>query len=88
MLSRYWIERDRGTTESRQQFVVLREKWPLAFPAKPEDVRPLAIGAAGEIAAAMGWSPPHTLGVLGARCIAKPSFAMTNALLSTASRPK
>jgi sRNA-binding protein len=43
---------------------VLREKWPLAFPAKPEDVRPLAVGAAGEIAAAMGWSLPYTLGVL------------------------
>jgi sRNA-binding protein len=44
---------------------VLREKWPLAFPAKPHDIRPLAIGAAGEIAAAMGWSLPYTLGVLG-----------------------
>jgi len=65
MLSRYRIERDRGTAESRQQFAMLREKWPLAFPAKPEDVRPLAIGAAGEIASAMGWSPPYTLGVLG-----------------------
>jgi sRNA-binding protein len=65
MLSQYRIERDRGTTESRQQLAVLREKWPLAFPVKPEDVRPLAIGAVGEIAAAMGWSPPYTLGVLG-----------------------
>jgi sRNA-binding protein len=43
---------------------VLREKWPLAFPAKDQDVRPLAVGAAGEIAAAMGWSLPYTLGVL------------------------
>jgi hypothetical protein len=43
---------------------VLREKWPLAFPARPHDIRPLAIGAAGEIAAAMGWSLPYTLGVL------------------------
>ena len=35
---------------------VLREKWPLAFPTKHKDVRPLAIGAAHEIAAA--WAGP------------------------------
>jgi hypothetical protein len=44
---------------------VLREKWPLAFTVKQQDVRPLAIGATREIAAAMGWSLPYTLGVLG-----------------------
>jgi hypothetical protein len=44
---------------------VLREKWPLAFPLKHQDVRPLARGAAGEIAVVMGWSLPYTLGVLG-----------------------
>ena len=65
MTSPYRIERDRGSKESRQQVAVLREKWPLAFPAKHQDVRPLALGAAGEIAAAMGWSLPYTLGVLG-----------------------
>jgi sRNA-binding protein len=65
MTSQYGIERDRGSKESRQQFAVLREKWPLAFPAKPHDIRPLAIGAAGEVAAAMGWSLPFALGVLG-----------------------
>jgi sRNA-binding protein len=65
MTSPYRIERDRGSKESRQQFAVLREKWPLAFPVKNQDVRPLAIGATGEIAAAMGWSLPYTLGVLG-----------------------
>jgi sRNA-binding protein len=64
MATTYQIERDRGTKESRQQLTALREKWPLAFPAKDQDVRPLAIGAAGEIAAAMGWSLPYTLGVL------------------------
>jgi sRNA-binding protein len=63
--SPYRIERDRGTKESQQQFAVLREKWPRAFPAKRQDTRPLAIGAAREIAAAMGWSLPYTLGVLG-----------------------
>jgi sRNA-binding protein len=39
----------------RQQLAVLREKWPLAFPVKEQDVRPLAIGAAAEIGTAMGW---------------------------------
>jgi hypothetical protein len=43
---------------------VLREKWPLAFPAKDENIRPLAFRAPGEIAAAMDWSLPYTLGVL------------------------
>jgi sRNA-binding protein len=64
MSSTYQIERNRGTNESRQQLGALREKWPFAFPAEPEDVRPLAVRAAGEIAAAMGWSLPYTLGVL------------------------
>jgi sRNA-binding protein len=65
MASQYRIERDRSTKDSPQQLAVLREKWPLAFPANDQDVRPLAIGAAREIAAAMGWSLPFTLGVLG-----------------------
>jgi sRNA-binding protein len=65
MASQYRIERDRGTKESPQQFALIREKWPLAFPVKQEDIRPLAIGATREIAAAMGWSLPYTLGVLG-----------------------
>jgi sRNA-binding protein len=64
MASQYQMERDRGIKESCQQLAVLREKWPLAFPVKDQDVRPLAIGAVGEIAAAMGWSIPYTLGVL------------------------
>jgi sRNA-binding protein len=64
MSSTHQIERNRGTKDSRQQLAALRERWPLAFPAKNEDVRPLAIGAAGEIAAAIGWSLPYTLGVL------------------------
>jgi len=38
---------------------------PLAFPVRGEDVRPLANSAIDEIAAAMGWSRPYTLGVLG-----------------------
>jgi hypothetical protein len=65
MTSPYRIERDRGTKEARQQLAVLREKWPLAFPVKHEDIRPLAMGVARQVAAAMGWSLPYTLGVLG-----------------------
>ena len=64
MASQYRIERDRGTKDSAQQFAVLREKWPLAFPVKHQDIRPLAVGVAREIAATMSWSLPYTLGVL------------------------
>jgi sRNA-binding protein len=62
--STYQSERNRGAKEARQRLAVLREKWPLAFPAKHQEVRPLAVGAAHEIVAAMGWSLPYTLGVL------------------------
>jgi sRNA-binding protein len=64
MSSTFQIERNRGSKEARQLLAVLREKWPIAFPADAKDVRPLAISAAGEIAAAMDWSLPYTLGVL------------------------
>ena len=64
MASQYRIERDRGTKEAAQQIEVLRERWPLAFPVKGEDVRALAISDTEEIAAAMGWLLPYTLGVL------------------------
>src|ERR1700692_3497238 len=46
MTSLYRIERDRGSKESRQQLAVRREKWPLAFPVKDQDVRPCS--AAGK----------------------------------------
>jgi hypothetical protein len=64
MASNYRIERARGTKESARQLALLRDKWPLAFPIKDQDVRPLAAGVAREIAAVMGWPQPHTLGVL------------------------
>jgi sRNA-binding protein len=64
MSSTYRIERDRGVKEYRQQLAELRQKWPLAFPVHDEDVRPLAVDAAHEIAAVMGLSYPYTLGVL------------------------
>jgi sRNA-binding protein len=64
MAPSYRVERDRGSKEFPQQLAVLRERWPLAFPTKHEDVRPLAMGIAREVAAAVGWSLPYTLGVL------------------------
>ena len=64
MASQYGVERARGTKEAARQRAVLREKWPLAFPVKSHEIRPLTVGAVGEIAAAMGWSVPYTLGVL------------------------
>ena len=54
----------RGTKEAARQLAVLRERWPIAFPVKSDEVRPLTVGAVGEIAAALGWSVPYTLGVL------------------------
>jgi sRNA-binding protein len=65
LASQYGLERKRGAKEARQQLAVLRARWPLAFPAAPEDIRPLAIGVARDIAAAMGWSLPYTHGVTG-----------------------
>jgi sRNA-binding protein len=64
MAPTYRVERDRGSKEFPQQLAVLRERWPLAFPTKHEDVRPLAMGVARAVAAAMSWSLPYTLGVL------------------------
>jgi sRNA-binding protein len=64
MASNYRIERTRGTKEAPQQLALLRDKWPLAFPVKDQDIRPLAMSAAREIAAVMDWPLPYTLGVL------------------------
>ena len=56
MTSPRQIERGRGIKEAGQQLAVLRERWPLAFPVQAEDVRPLAMGVARQVAAAMCWS--------------------------------
>ena len=58
------IERDRGRKEAGQQLGGLRERWPLAFPVQAQDVRPLAMGVANEIAETMGWSLSYSVGVL------------------------
>jgi sRNA-binding protein len=64
MAPTYRIERDRGSKEFPHQLAVLRERWPVAFPTRHEDVRPLAMGVARQVAAAMAWSLPYTLGAL------------------------
>jgi len=64
MPSPHTIERQRGAKEASQQLGVLRERWPLAFPVRAQDVRPLAMGTVGRIAEAMGWTIPYTMGVL------------------------
>ena len=64
MTSQRGIERGCGAKESGQVFAALRARWPLAFPAQPRDVRPLASSVVGEIATAMGWSVSYTRGVL------------------------
>ena len=43
---------------------MLRAKWPIAFPVKSHEIRPLAAGSAAEIAATMGWSLSYARGVL------------------------
>ena len=58
------IERERGRKEAGQQLEVLRERWPLAFPVQAQDVRPLAMGVANQIAETMGWSLSYSVGVL------------------------
>ena len=64
MPSPHTIARHRGRQEAAQQLAVLREKWPIAFPVKSHEIRPLAVGAVGEIAAGMNWTIPYALGVL------------------------
>jgi len=64
MTSTYQTNRNRGRKEYRQQLLALHEKWPRAFPGNEQDVRPLAVNASRDIATALGWSLPYTLGVL------------------------
>jgi sRNA-binding protein len=64
MASTYGAELARGKKESRRQVGALRAKWPLAFPEENQAVRPLSLGAAGQISTAMDWQLPYTRGVL------------------------
>ena len=57
------IEQERGRKEAVQQLGVLQERWPLAFPVQAQDVRPLAMGVANQLAETMGWSLSYSVGV-------------------------
>jgi hypothetical protein len=70
MTSPHQIERQRGIKEASQQLGALRERWPLAFPVQHQDICPLALGVAHQVAAGMGWSLPYTLSVLPPGCSA------------------
>jgi len=54
----------RGIAEAGQHFDALRARWPLAFPANPRKVRPLALSATPIVAAALGWPEAYARGVL------------------------
>jgi sRNA-binding protein len=77
------IERRQGALDYVKQIVVLRERWPAAFPAKRHDIRPLELGAARKIAEALGWSVPYALGVLSSW---KAGRRYCQAVLCTATR--
>jgi hypothetical protein len=56
MASQFTLDRKRGAAEAWQQIAVLREKWPAAFPADRRVIKPVQLGVAKRLAAAMGWS--------------------------------
>ena len=58
-------ERQRGAREAREQFVVLSERWPQAFPQKSHLVRPLAGEVIPEICKELGWTSPYARTVVG-----------------------
>ena len=86
------IERERGRKEAGQQLEQLRERWPLAFPVQAQDVRPLAMGVANQIAETMGWSLSYSVGVLTywkmQRPTVGPCLTTTSASPLTARRSK
>ena len=57
-------ERQRGLREAFQQFDALRAKWPMAFPHKSHEVRPLASGAKQAAVDALGWNAGYGRAVL------------------------
>ncbi len=61
---RYREERQRGLRDAPEQIKLLQENWPKAFPAKPQEVRPLVSGIARIIAETLGWSPLYARAVV------------------------
>ena len=64
MSTSFKSETKRGYQDASKQFELLRATWPLAFPAKPHEVRPLAAGSAKKVAEALGWSSAYARAVL------------------------
>jgi sRNA-binding protein len=57
-------EARRAYRESRTAITLLQQRWPAAFPERPQQVRPLIAGLTPLLAAALDWSPPYTRAVL------------------------
>ena len=57
-------EAQRAYREARIAIALLQQRWPAAFPEKPQQVQPLAAGLVPLIAAELDWSYPYTRAVL------------------------
>src|SRR3954454_4258711 len=56
--------RRQGKIESAKAIALLQEKWPLAFPKKFSDVKPLASSVKATVIAEMDWDKNYVHGVL------------------------
>ena len=68
----------RGMREATASMVLLQQRWPLAFPQDPRQVRPLAGTIVATIVAELGWSQRYVKGVLK---VWKDRVAYCNAVL-------
>jgi sRNA-binding protein len=59
-------EIERGDPEVYRHFDAQRAKWPKAFPAEIDEIRPLQNGIEKAVAEAFGWSVRYTRAVLRA----------------------
>jgi sRNA-binding protein len=57
-------EARRAYRETRTAIALLQQRWPAAFPAGSQQVRPLITGLVSLIAAELDWSHPYTRAVL------------------------
>lgn len=59
-------EIERGDPEVYRHFEALRARWPKAFPAEIDEIRPLKNGIEKSVAEAFGWSVRYTRAVMRA----------------------
>jgi sRNA-binding protein len=59
-------EQRRGFKEGSKQFGLLHARWPKAFPAKSQEIRPLTNGVQQALVEAFSWNPYYARGVLAA----------------------